>query len=286
MANVEIANGGGGRSLLGRRPESPSIDNRIEGEIPVPNLPNMLPLDGVPFGKSTSSSSSSSPCAAEETGYRPPEKPHEPSIFFSPSSLKTRTRYYGEPFFSGHSLFPKVLDEYWRNFKDNYSWNPYRADIARRDFEDLSVGLIEGLADIERRFRVEKIIQRYSGVRSYQLHLSSMLKINARPVGYFVERTKGGVKTDCRKLYHLNRLVEKGKRPAESSSVSFRATEARRAEQRKKFKYELEKKDEKFEELNQKLEAMETVLEQISQKVLGCSLPWLGTRPPPVPPLP
>ncbi|GAB2232582.1 hypothetical protein Droror1_Dr00011624 [Drosera rotundifolia] len=60
--------------------------------------------------------------------------------------------------------------------------------------------------------------------------------------------------------------------------------EARRAEQRKKFKYELEKKDEKFEELNQKLEAMKTVLEQISHKVLGCSLHWLGTRPPPVPP--
>ncbi|GAB2232342.1 hypothetical protein Droror1_Dr00011374, partial [Drosera rotundifolia] len=118
MANVEIASGGGGRSLLGRRPESPSIDNRntphIEGEIPVPNLPNMLPLDGVPFGKSTSSSSSCSPCAAEETGYRPPEKPHEPSIVW----------YYGEPFFSGHSLSPKVLDEYWRKFKDEHSWNP------------------------------------------------------------------------------------------------------------------------------------------------------------------
>ncbi|GAB2260736.1 hypothetical protein Droror1_Dr00011591 [Drosera rotundifolia] len=98
------------RSLSGRRLESSSTDNhnipKIEGEIPVPNLPNMLPLDGVPSGNSASSLSSSSLCSAKETGNRPTEKPHKP-----------KTQYYGEPFFSGDLLSQKVIDKYWRGFK-------------------------------------------------------------------------------------------------------------------------------------------------------------------------
>ncbi|GAB2260862.1 hypothetical protein Droror1_Dr00011717 [Drosera rotundifolia] len=191
----------GKKSLSGRRPESSSTDNHniphIEGEIPVPNLPNMLPLDGVPYGNSTFSSSSSSPCAAKETGNRPTEKPHKPNIVL----------YYGEAFFSGDLLSQRVIDKYWRGFKDNYSWNPYRADIARRDFEDLCVNSLENFAIIERRLRREKIIQRHSRVRAYQLLLRMMHKIGVKPAGYFTKRSKGGVKADCRMLYHLNHFM-------------------------------------------------------------------------------
>ncbi|GAB2232583.1 hypothetical protein Droror1_Dr00011625 [Drosera rotundifolia] len=166
MANVEIASGGGGRSLLGRRPESPSIDNRntphIEGEIPVPNLPNILPLDGVPFGKSTSTSSSSSPCAVEETGYRPPEKP-------------TSQAYFG--IMVNHFPLAQLRSD------------PSIAYLVRGKYEKMCEKNAAEIADMERRLQMErKMIQCISRSRVLQLHVKFLCKM-----GLFKKRTNGGI---------------------------------------------------------------------------------------------
>ncbi|GAB2232341.1 hypothetical protein Droror1_Dr00011373 [Drosera rotundifolia] len=180
---------GSGREIyfLGRRCVPPSIDNKgishIEGQSPVPNLPRMLPV--LP-GSSRPSSSSFSPCAMEETGDTPEQKPLEQDIVC----------YYGQPHFSWSSLSQDRRDSCFGHYCAQLRLDPSIAYLVRGEYKKMcekNKKMCEKnaaeIADMERGLQMErKMIQRISRSRVLQLHVKFLCKMEL-----FKKRMNGGI---------------------------------------------------------------------------------------------